>query len=90
MDTRLLGKKKQDDNQVKSTSVQDLDDQNVIIRTDKIDSDKAYHESIIFNLVRRFDHLDYLEQKYQAELEKVETTPKWAKYYFHNSSKIRS
>jgi hypothetical protein len=88
MDTRLLGKKKDTQPQETGSAIEKLNEDQLILRPDKINTDKAYTESIIYNLVRRFDHLDFLERKYNEELEKVETTPKWIKYYVHNSGKL--
>jgi len=84
MDKRLKEPTKQQESAVPETSFKQYDDESLIIKTDKIQSDKAYAESLIFNLVKRFDSLDTMEKKYEEALLQVESTPKWAKYYVHN------
>jgi len=80
MDTR---QNKKSAEEIENQSLHKVTDENYIIKTDKIQADKAFKEAVIFNLVKKLDSLDHLKKKYNEQLDGIETYPSFIKYYVH-------
>ena len=79
MDKRL----KQAEEKKEDAALVEVGEDKYIIKVDKVSTDNAYKESIIYNLVQKLSHLDEMKRGYNDALEKVETYPTWIKYYVH-------
>lgn len=85
MDKRQVKKSAQE---IEDQSLHKVTEENYIIKTDKIQSDKAFKEAVIYNLVKKLDSLDHLKKKYNEQLDGIETYPSFIKYYVHLPCKL--
>lgn len=79
MDKRL----KQVEEKKEDAALVEVGEDKYIIKVDKVSTDNAYKESVIYNLVQKLSYLDEMKRGYNDALEKVETYPPWIKYYVH-------
>ena len=87
MDRRLQeNKTRYDEEKIKSEEgLKDFEDENdqFIIKTDKVQTSATFMESMIYSLVHKLDCIDDLNTQYYQNLGDVETYPKFLKYYIH-------
>mgnify|MGYP007115683376 CR=1 FL=1 len=71
MDKRQAKKSAQE---IEDQSLHKVAEENYIIKTDKIQTDKAFKEAVIYNLVKKLDSLDHLKKKYNEQLDGIKPT----------------